>query len=62
MLVVTRRQGEEIVVGDPAKPFATIKISKIQYDRVTVSLDFPKEMPVHRKEVAAAIVKEGKST
>lgn len=59
MLVITRREGEEIVIGDPAKPFAIIKITSVVRDRVRVAMDFPRGLPVHRKEVADEIVLKG---
>ena len=59
MLVITRRQGEEIVIGDPAKPFAVIKITSVIRDRVRVAMDFPRGLPVHRKEIADEIVRKG---
>ncbi len=59
MLVITRREGEEVVIGDPANPLGVIRIATIKGDRVRIALDFPREVPVHRREVAAEIVKSG---
>lgn len=55
MLVLTRREGEEIVIGDPASPTGKIRIAMIRGDRVRVALDFPRGMPVHRAEIAQKI-------
>jgi carbon storage regulator CsrA len=55
MLVLTRQKGEEIIIGDPANPIGTIRIVDIRGDRIRVGLDFPKDIPVHRKEVADEI-------
>ncbi len=52
MLVLTRREGEEIVIGDPAKPIGTVKVVSIRGDRVRVLCDFPRDVEVNRKEVA----------
>lgn len=59
MLVITRREGEEVVIGDPAKPLGVIRIASIKGDRVRVALDFPREIAVHRREVASEIAKSG---
>lgn len=59
MLVITRREGEEVVIGDPKNPIGVIRIATIKGDRVRIALDFPREIPVHRREVANEIVKSG---
>ena len=56
MLVITRREGEEIVIGDPKDPIGVIRIAGIKGDRVRVAMDFPREIDVHRREVADEIV------
>lgn len=59
MLVITRREGEEVVIGDPKNPIGVIRIATIRGDRVRIALDFPREIPVHRREVASEIAKSG---
>jgi carbon storage regulator len=59
MLVITRKEGEEVVIGDPAHPLGVIRIASIKGDRVRVALDFPREIPVHRREVATQIIASG---
>ena len=59
MLVITRREGEEIVIGEPTSPLGVVRIASIKGDRVRIALDFPREVAVHRKEVAAEIAKSG---
>jgi carbon storage regulator len=56
MLVITRREGEEVVIGDPANPIGIIRIAGIKGDRVRVALEFPREIAVHRREVADEIL------
>jgi len=58
VLVITRREGEEIVIGDPNNPIGVIRIAGIKGDRVRVALDFPREIEVHRREVADQIIAE----
>jgi carbon storage regulator CsrA len=55
MLVITRREGEEIVIGDPKNPIGVVRIASIRGDRVRVALDFPREVQVHRREIADQI-------
>ena len=61
MLVITRKEGEEIVIGDPAQPLGVVRIASIKGDRVRIALDFPREVPVHRREIAIQIAKAGPS-
>jgi carbon storage regulator CsrA len=58
MLVITRREGEEVVIGDPKNPIGVVRIAAIKGDRVRVAFDFPREVDVHRREVADQIVAE----
>ncbi|RLS91201.1 MAG: carbon storage regulator [Planctomycetota bacterium] len=59
MLVITRREGEEVVIGDPASPLGVIRIVSIKGDRVRVAFDFPRVVEVHRREVANQILASG---
>jgi carbon storage regulator len=59
MLVITRREGEEVVIGDPTNPIGIIRIATIKGDRVRIALDFPREIAVHRREIATEIAKSG---
>ena len=61
MLVITRREGEEVVIGDPHKPLGIVRIAGIKGDRVRVAFEFPREIQVHRREVAEQIKAEGPS-
>ena len=56
MLVITRREGEEVVIGDPSAPLGVVRIAAIKGDRVRVAFEFPREIDVHRREVAEQIV------
>ncbi len=58
MLVITRREGEEVVIGDPRNPIGVVRIASIRGDRVRIAFDFPRTVQVHRREVAEQIVVE----
>ena len=55
MLVITRREGEEVVIGSPEAPIGVVRIASIKGDRVRVAFEFPREVQVHRREVADQI-------
>jgi len=56
MLVITRREGEEVVIGDPRNPIGVVRIASVRGDRVRVAFDFPRDVDIHRREVADQIV------
>ena len=56
MLVITRREGEEVVIGDPTKPIGVVRIASIKGDRVRLAFSFPRDIEVHRREVANQIL------
>jgi carbon storage regulator len=59
MLVITRREGEEVVIGDPNNPIGVVRIASIKGDRVRIAFDFPRAIDVHRREVANQIIAGG---
>lgn len=56
MLVITRKECEEVVIGPPDNPIGVVRIASIKGDRVRLALDFPREIEVHRREVADQIL------
>jgi carbon storage regulator len=58
MLVITRREGEEIVIGDPKAPLGVVRIASVKGERVRIAFDFPRETPIHRREIAEQIKAE----
>jgi carbon storage regulator len=53
MLALTRKIGEEVIIGDPRKPLGTIRVVEIHGDKVKLSFDFPRDTPINRSELAA---------
>ncbi len=60
MLALTRRAGEEVVIGDPANPLGIIRIVELHGDKVRLSFDFPREIQINRKELADQKVKSSR--
>lgn len=54
MLLLGRKPGEKIKVGNDV----TITITRVRGDKVTVGIDAPKEIAVHRQEVVERIKKD----
>lgn len=52
MLALTRRVGEEVVIGDPKQPLGVIRVVDIQGDKVRLAFAFPREMQINRRELA----------
>ena len=57
MLALTRRVGEEVVIGDPARPTGVIRVVEVQGDKVRLAFDFPKDIAINRRELAEAKAK-----
>lgn len=52
MLALTRRKGEEVVIGDPKNPLGLIRVVDIHGDKVKLAFDFPRDIDINRKELA----------
>jgi carbon storage regulator CsrA len=50
MLVLTRKQGEAVVVEVPGGPSITVRVCNISGDRVRVGVDAPEEFVIFRPE------------
>lgn len=59
MLVITRREGEEVVIGDPRHPIGVVRIASVKGERVRIAFEFPREVEIHRREIADQIVAQG---
>ncbi len=53
MLVLSRRIGEKIKIGDDI----TVIVVDVEHNKVLIGIEAPKDIPVHREEVALAIKK-----
>ncbi|WP_432797992.1 carbon storage regulator [Poriferisphaera sp. WC338] len=52
MLALTRRIGEEVVIGDPKDPLGVIRVVDIHGDKVRLAFDFPRDCQINRRELA----------
>lgn len=57
MLVLTRRPGESIVIGNNEE--IRILVGSIDGNQVKLSIEAPKNIAVHREEIAVRIRQEG---
>lgn len=56
MLILTRRIGETLMVGDDVK----VTVLNIQGGQVRIGVDAPKQVEVHREEIYSRIQAEKK--
>ena len=56
MLILTRRIGETVVIGEDSE--ISFTIIGIEGCQVRIGINAPKEIPVHRQEVAIRIINE----
>ena len=57
MLVLTRKCGESIIVGDHVE----IKVLELHGNQVKIGVQAPQAVPIHRKEVYIAIQRENEA-
>ncbi|MEO2015390.1 MAG: carbon storage regulator CsrA [Fuerstiella sp.] len=56
MLVLSRKKNESIVINDDV----VITVIEVRGDKVRLGIQAPREIPVHRKEVLDAILRESR--
>ncbi|MCO2386847.1 carbon storage regulator CsrA [Pseudomonas aeruginosa] len=54
MLILTRRVGETLMVGDDV----TVTVLRVKGNQVRIGVNAPKEVAVHREEIYQRIQKE----
>lgn len=57
MLVLTRKPGQQIMIGDDI----LINIVEVQGDNVRIAIDAPKQIKIYRGEIYKAIISENKA-
>jgi carbon storage regulator len=55
MLVLARKRGEEIVIGEPGPDQITICVLRFDRDGVRLGITAPADVPVHRLETERKI-------
>jgi carbon storage regulator len=56
MLILTRRIGESIIIGEEMN--ISVKILRIDENQVKIGVQAPKDIPVNREEITKRIIKE----
>ena len=51
MLILTRRVGETVMIGDKV----TVAVIGVEGDRIRIGINAPKDVAVHRKEISERI-------
>ena len=55
MLVLSRRVGESVVIGDGSPEAVTVTVLEVRGDVVRIGIDAPRSVAVHRAELLAEL-------
>jgi carbon storage regulator len=58
MLIITRRAGQKIMLGDDV----TVHVMEIVGNSVRIGVEAPKSVPVYREEIWAAVKEENQAS
>lgn len=58
MLVLTRRIGESIIIGEKGEFTITVLDNRNHRSQIKLGIDAPKDIPVHREEIYHRILQE----
>jgi carbon storage regulator len=58
VLIITRRAGERIVIGDGT----VVEVMEVSGSTVRIGVDAPRDLPVYREEIWAAVKKENEAS
>lgn len=56
MLVLTRRAGESIVIGNDV----TVTVLEVRGDQIRLGIDAPRDVPIHREEIYVQVQQENR--
>jgi len=54
MLILSRKKGESLIIGEDV----VLTVLDVRGDKIRLGIEAPREIPVHRMEVAEAIARE----
>lgn len=57
MLIITRRPGEKLMIGDDV----VVEVIEVSGSSVRIGIDAPKSIPVYREEIYSAVQAENKA-
>lgn len=52
VLVVSRKVGEIVVIGEPTNPLGEIEVVRVEGGKVRIAFRFPADVKINRQEVA----------
>lgn len=59
MLVLTMRQEDKVLIGDPKNPICVVQIVDVCGQKIRVGFDAPRSLSVNREEIANKIIQQG---